>query len=69
MTADEKLFLEENVELPPGLFNKRSMGSITIPPQLNSAKEWVLSKRESLRPYKPLPISKKTHALELAEGK
>jgi len=51
MTADEKLFLEENVELPPGLFNKRSMGSITIPPQLNSAKEWVLSKRESLRPW------------------
>lgn len=50
MTVDEKLFIEDDVELPAGLFNKR-MGSINIPTQLNSAKEWVLSKRESLRPW------------------
>ena len=50
MTVDEKLFIEEDVELPSGLFNKK-MGSINIPPQFNSAKEWVLSKRESLRPW------------------
>ena len=50
MTVDENLFIEEHVELPSGLFNKK-MGSVNLPPQLNQAKEWIMTKRESLRPW------------------
>jgi len=50
MTVDEKLFIEEGGEHPPGLFVKK-MGSISIPNNLNAIKDWVMTKRESLRPW------------------
>ena len=50
MTVDEKLFIEEKTDHPSGLFTKK-MGSINIPNQLNSIKEWAMTKRESLRSW------------------
>lgn len=50
MTIDEKLFKEDDVTLPTGLFSKR-MGSVTLPTQLNGLKDWAMSKRESLRAW------------------
>jgi len=51
MPADEQLFIEENVELPEGLFKSKKMGSVSLPPQVLQLKEWALAKKDSLRPW------------------
>ena len=49
MTVDEKLFIEEESEHPPGLFVKK-MGSISLSNQFNSFKEWAMSQKKTFRP-------------------
>ena len=52
MTVDEKLFVEDSVELAPDLFKKKGvMGSINLPVHLVGVKDWILKKKETLRPW------------------
>jgi len=52
MSSDNLFGETDNKDLAPDLFKKKSgMGSVQIPPQLAFAKDWVLAKKEQIRPW------------------